>query len=247
VDIGLYYRVATPLDTEAVRAVAESVNDTPSPTVTPIGGWGRWVNGGAWMEIGGLHTDFLYRDLDFVAEIVDEVLTGQSTRENRSDFWQQAPYGFHPQIYCAEIRSCLPLYDPEGVLPSLKEKVAIYPEAGKRQSISGWLWGAGFTLVQVKKAAERGDAYLVAGYLTRACTEMIQALYALNEVWFMNDKYVYREIAEFRICPPDFMARVDAICGGPLTPADLNRRVDEARALLAALLALAGDLYTPRY
>lgn len=247
VDLGLYYRAAAPLDIDAVRAVAERVNDTPNPIVTPLGGWGRWVNGGAWLEIGGLHTDFLYRDLDFVTAIVGETLTGQARRENRADFWQQAPYGFHPQIYCAEIQTCLPLYDPEGVIPPLKATVATYPEAGKRQRISGWLWGAGFTLTGVKQAPERGDAYLTAGYLTRACTEMIQALYALNEVWFMNDKYVYQQIAEFRLVPPDFMARVDAICGGSTAPAVLRCRVDDAKALHAELLALAGDLYTPRY
>jgi hypothetical protein len=62
----------------------------------------------------------------------------------------------------------------------------------------------------------------------------------------MNDKYIYREVAEFQIAPPDFMARIDAITGGALTPTDLRRRVDEALALHAEMLALAGDLYTER-
>jgi hypothetical protein len=75
---------------------------------------------------------------------------------------------------------------------------------------------------------------------------MIHALYALNETWFMNDKYVYRDIAAFDLAPLDFMARIDAIAGGELTPADLQRRVDGAKALHAEMMVLAGDLYTER-
>jgi hypothetical protein len=113
--------------------------------------------------------------------------------------------------------------------------------------VSGWLWGAGFTLANVKHAPDRGEAYLVLGYLTRAATELIHALYALNETWFMNDKYVYRDVADFTIVPSDFMARIDALMGGDNSPADLRRRVDGARSLHQEMLALAGDLYTPRF
>jgi hypothetical protein len=243
VDLGLYYRAAGPLDIDAVRRAAERFNDTPDPIVTPLGGWGTWVNGGAWLTIGGRRVDFLYRDLDFVAETIDECLAGRS----RADYWQQPPYGFHGQIYCAEIRACRPLHDPTAAIAPLKAKVAAYPEALKRRQVSAWLWSAEFTLANVKHSPERGEAYLVAGYLTRAATELIQALYALNETFFMNDKYVYREVAEFRIAPADVMARIDAICGGEASPAGLRRRVDAATVLREELLALAGDLYTARF
>jgi hypothetical protein len=247
VDLGLLYRADRPLDVDAVKQVAARLNDTPDPVVTPLGGWGRWVNGGSWLTIQGFRTDFLYRDLDLLSEVIEACLTGGNGGGRiRPDFWQQAPYGFYPQIYCAEVKICHPLYDPERIIPPLKEQVAVYPEAAKRRAVSAWLWGAGFTLQGVKYAPERGEAYLTTGYLTRAATEMIQALYALNETWFMNDKYVYREVAEFQIAPPDFMARIDAITGGPLTPTDLRRRVEAALALHAEMLTLAGDLYTER-
>jgi hypothetical protein len=243
VDLGLYYRADEPLDISAVHAVAEEYNDTPGPVVTPLGGWGQWVNGGSWLTINGCRTDFLYRDLDLVAETIDACLTGDRVRP---DYWQQAPYGFYPEIYCAEIQFAIPLHDPQGVISPLKERVAIYPHAIKRSRVSSWLWGAGFTLQGVKHATERGEAYLVAGYLTRSATEMIHALYALNETWFMNDKYVYRDIAAFDLAPLDFVARIDALAGGELTPADLQRRVDGAKALHAEMMVLAGDLYTER-
>jgi len=242
VDLGLLYRADRPLDVAAVKRVAGRLNDTPDPVVTPLGGWGTWVNGGSWLTIQGFRTDFLYRDFDFVTEIIDEVLGGRG----RVDYWQQPPYGFYSEIYCAEIQACRPLHDLEGIIEPLKEKTRVYPEVLKRRQVSGWLWGARFTLTTVKHAPQDGLTYLVAGHLTRAATEMIHALYALNEVWFMNDKYVYPEIAEFQIKPPDFMARLDAICGGLRTPADMQRQVADALALHAELMALAGDLYSER-
>jgi hypothetical protein len=99
----------------------------------------------------------------------------------------------------------------------------------------------------VKHTPDRGEAYLVAGYLTRAATELIQVLYALNETFFMNDKCVYRDIADFKIVPDNFMARVDALMGGDNSPTDLRRRVELAIELREEILALVGDTYTPRY
>src|SRR6266545_3895965 len=45
VDLGLFYRAVRPLDVDGVKRVAEKLNDTPGPVVTPLGGWGTWVNG----------------------------------------------------------------------------------------------------------------------------------------------------------------------------------------------------------
>jgi len=133
------------------------------------------------------------------------------------------------------------------VIAPLKERVAVYPEVLKRRELSSWLWGAGFTLENAKQTPERGEAYLVAGYLTRAATELVHALYALNETFFMNDKYVYRDVAGFTVAPADFMDRIDRIASGESSPAGLRRRVEAARALREEMLALAGDLYTPRW
>jgi predicted nucleotidyltransferase len=63
IDIGLYYNENQLLDIEHIRTIASQLNDTPDPVVTDIGGWGTWVNGGAWLTIQGQRVDFLYRDI----------------------------------------------------------------------------------------------------------------------------------------------------------------------------------------
>ena len=53
IDLGLIYSEAVPFSIESVRELAGAVNDTPGPVVTDFYGWGPWVNGGAWLTIGG--------------------------------------------------------------------------------------------------------------------------------------------------------------------------------------------------
>src|SRR5256885_17168120 len=69
IDLGLLYSEAAPFSIHCVRELAEAVNDTAGPVVSDFYGWGPWVNGGAWLTIGGQRVDFIYRSLDiFVRE-----------------------------------------------------------------------------------------------------------------------------------------------------------------------------------
>ncbi|SCD41986.1 Nucleotidyltransferase domain-containing protein, partial [Streptomyces sp. SolWspMP-sol7th] len=61
-DLGLYYRGG--LDTAALRALAGEGVEVSEP-----GGWGPWVNGGAWLTVGEDRVDWIYRDLDRVEAV----------------------------------------------------------------------------------------------------------------------------------------------------------------------------------
>jgi hypothetical protein len=53
-DVAVYYDANFALDIEALRAVAVGLDDSgPAATVTPIGGWGPWINGGGWLTVWG--------------------------------------------------------------------------------------------------------------------------------------------------------------------------------------------------
>src|SRR5260370_40420924 len=109
IDVGLYYNESSPLDIHHVRKIASELNDLADLEVTELGGWGKWVNGGAWLTIKGQRVDFLYRNIDFVSTIIDECHIGQT----QFDYLQQPPYGFYSYIYCAETQQCKILYDPQ--------------------------------------------------------------------------------------------------------------------------------------
>src|SRR5712692_9125663 len=90
-DIGLYYHENQPLDIVRIRSIASILNAAPNPTVTDLGGWGTWVNGGAWLTVGGQRVDLLYRNIDFVsstlddcnAELIDSALIAHVANEAR--------------------------------------------------------------------------------------------------------------------------------------------------------------------
>ena len=71
IDIGIYYRAASPFSVEQVRSVAERFRTVGSvPIVTGMYEWGPWVNGGAWVQTPVGRVDFLYRNLDPVQVVI---------------------------------------------------------------------------------------------------------------------------------------------------------------------------------
>lgn len=53
IDLGILYSEVAPFSIQSVRELAEDINDTAGPVVTNFYEWGPWVNGGAWLTIGG--------------------------------------------------------------------------------------------------------------------------------------------------------------------------------------------------
>jgi len=209
IDIGLYYDENRPLDIGQIRSIAASLNDIPNPTVTDIGGWGTWVNGGAWLTIGGQRVDFLYRNIDFVSSTIDDCNAGNL----RSDYWQQPAYGFHSFMYCTETAICQPLSDPDQVIERLKAKVAHYSPHLKQAIIKNFLWSARFTLDNISKPALRGEVYLVTGGLARTIHCLVQVLYAMNETYYLSEKKLAADLNSFSVRPDNFLERISTLLG----------------------------------
>lgn len=73
VDIGIYYSDSEPLDIPTIKRIAVNFS-TPHqvPTVTELYEWGRWVNGGAWIQSRSCKIDLLYRSLEHVERVIEE-------------------------------------------------------------------------------------------------------------------------------------------------------------------------------
>jgi predicted nucleotidyltransferase len=241
-DIGLYYDESQLLDVAQIRTIAATLNDESDPVVTDLGGWGPWVNGGAWLTIQGQRVDFLYRNIDFVATTIDDCNRGII----RSDYWQQPAYGFHSYIYCAETAICRPLYDPDQVIDLLKVKVARYSPDLKRAVIKTFLWSARFTLNNTAKPAARGEVYMVTGCLARAIHCLVQVLYAANETYYLSEKRLATDLQSFNVQPGRFLERISAILGATGTgSAQLQASLAQVEALYSEVSALAERSPTP--
>src|SRR5262249_36055356 len=156
--------------------------------------WGSWVNGGAWLTIGGQRVDFIYRSLQHVERVIEEARVGRY----EVHYLQQPPFGFFSGTYLGEIEICVPLLDPEARLAGLKRRAKDYPEAMRQAVVQDYLFMAEFNLTAfAPKFANRGDTYGTAACLTRAVNELVLALFALNRVYPLNDKTALTEISEF--------------------------------------------------
>ena len=245
IDLGLFYSETAPFPIQSIRELAREINDTPSPVVTDFYGWGPWVNGGAWLTIGGQRVDFLYRSLEHVERVIADAEAGRY----EVHYLQQPPFGFFSGTYLGEVAICIPLFDPGRRLEILKRRVADYPEPLRRTVVRDYLFMAEFTLTSfAPKVAARSDIYGTAACLTRAINELVLALFALNRKYPLNDKTVLAEVSEFQLAPRQFGARVEETLRHLGSSAgELQAAVERVAQLLRETVELADGLYRAPY
>jgi hypothetical protein len=242
-DIGLYYFESSPFSINEVRCIAEAASASGAVTVTDYYGWGAWVNGGAWIHTPQGKVDFIYRNVEQVRRTIADAHQGIY----HHDYDQQPAHGFYSVIYLAETRICIPLFDPQGLIADLKRSVEIYPPRLKEKIIADSLWAAEFTFIQARGFAAQGDVYNTAACLTRASASLTQALFALNEKYFLRDKNVMNEIADFSIFPPGYVDQVNSILACPGgTSLELEKSVGELEVIWRSVVSLAGN-YRPQF
>lgn len=104
VDLGVYYR--GDLDVPAIGGLARTFDENAE--VGERGGWGPWVDGGAWLTVDGTRVDWIYRDLDRVERIRADCEQGRF----ECHFQVGHPHGFWTSAYVAELALGKILADP---------------------------------------------------------------------------------------------------------------------------------------
>jgi predicted nucleotidyltransferase len=241
VDLGIYYRNERRPSMEELQRLAQELDDRhPPDAVTDFGEWGPWINGGAWLFVEGRRVDWLYRDLDLAERTIGECRAGRP-----SIYYQPGhPHGFHTHIYMGEVHYCRLLHDPEGALESLKNMTTHYPQPLKRALIRRQLWEARFALDTCRKSAARGDAFYVSGGLFRCAACMVQALFALNERYIINEKGSVEAADRLPLHPATFKERINSVLARPGDrPEELEGSIDRLENLLEEVEKLcAGPL-----
>jgi hypothetical protein len=242
-DIGIYYREATPFPIAEIGAVAKRFSASGSPTVTDFYDWGPFVNGGAWIDNATCKIDFLYRNIDQLEQIVAAAQRGEFDH----NFDQQPPFGFRTVTTLGEIHIGKSLHDPEDVLGPLKAAVAVFPPKLKERVAQSSLWASQFSLLHARGFAKAGDVPDTVGCMTRIFHYLVHALFALNETYLLNDKTALKEIASFQTKPQNFGTRFSAVLAAPGESSEkLGVSLDLVDALIAETIALAGA-YKPRF
>src|ERR1700739_4490064 len=159
-DFGLYYSAATQLDTDRLREAMIKLVDKPGAAeVTPVGEWGPWIVGGAWLSIAGRKVDLLYRSSDAVAQVIHSCRAGRVAM----DYQPGHPHGFCSAIWMGEIALCRPIHDPTGMIAELKAATAPYPQPLRAALIGRFGWEVAFSVENAEIAVPRAEQTHIAG------------------------------------------------------------------------------------
>lgn len=227
-DLGLYYRGAP--DLAALTALASEFQGSPVEVAGP-GGWGPWVDGGAWLRVDGVQVDWILRDLDRVASVWADC------REGRFEVGIQPghPLGFWSPAYPGEVALCRVLADPHGALTELRRQTATYPEP-LRRALADAAWEADFSVASAAKSAGSDDRLHVSLCLSRAFGVLAQALHAHHRTWCLNEKGALAAAAALPDTPAGFAERVGEALRGldGAAVASAGRIVRDVRGMLSA-------------
>ena len=211
IDVGIYYDADT-LDLPALNAAAQTLDDAHRPgLIGPPGSWGNWVNCGGWLTAGGIHTDIILRDISRVEQAIRETDRGEISMHYQPGH----PHAYLNVMYRGELAVCKTLYAAEDAFVSLKEKAKAYPDALSHALIGFFLFEAGFSRDQAKKAWNSQDLYTLSGHLFRAVSALNQALFALNRTYCLNEKRAVARVDSMTLAPKKYKMRTEEIFSCP--------------------------------
>ncbi|MTV14571.1 MULTISPECIES: nucleotidyltransferase domain-containing protein [Bradyrhizobium] len=207
-DVGLYYRDDAVPDIDRLReAVTGLVDDPAVAHVTPVGEWGPWIVGGAWLTIGGRKVDLLYRSIDQVSAVIDACRNGEISMHYQPGH----PHGFCSAIWMGEVALCRALHDPDGLVAALKARTAPYPPALRDALVRRFQWEVLFSIENAELALPRGDGTHIAGCAYRALACIAQVLFALNGAYPINEKGALAQAANFPVTVRDLAGRATEV------------------------------------
>ena len=136
VDLGIY--VAGEVDEDALGDLATRLSEQPA-SWSGAGGWGTWVDGGAWLVVDGVRVDWIRRELARVDAQWERALRGEHALHAQAGH----PLGFLDVGYCAELALGRVLADPRGSLATRQAQMKMMPDALGR-ALAARLWEARF-------------------------------------------------------------------------------------------------------
>ncbi|MBA3350008.1 MAG: nucleotidyltransferase domain-containing protein [Actinobacteria bacterium] len=237
IDLGVYLDNRSPLDVAWLQRLAAELDDRGEEAVVGRPGeWGPWVNGGAWLVVGGRRVDWIYRDLELVERTIEAICAGHPA----THFQAGHPAGFSTEIYAAEVHLAEVLFDADGAIAKLKSRLVPYPPQLQRSLVAG-LWEARWLLEAAASAARRGDTHFVAGSAFRSTVCMVQALFGLNERYWLHEKGSLALADSLSKKPERFGGRVRAVLGDlGCEPSELAISLDRLAEILAEVEVLCG-------
>lgn len=206
-------------------------------------------------------TDPIYFDVDFGTSHGD----GFQIEGMRCDFnWmviekvREFLAGLESDFDCPEwlpggLGSVKGLHDPQNVIIQLQSEIPAYSVARSRHRVQLALQEIHFSLYSLgwlSKAAHRNDTFSFLKYQSALFEKLFFTFFALNRVWYSDEKRLTERIMRFEGIPENAGERIDAAILYTYDGQDLKRCLREIKALCADTAQIARqrfpDLDLPR-
>ena len=166
-DLGVYYRGTLDFSALAAHGI-----------VYPPGSWGRLMNGGAWLRLGGTRIDVLLRDLD----VVEHWTRRSELGEFEIDALPGYVAGVPTYLLGAELASNRLLHGTHSAAP--------YPEKLKTAGPPKWRFCRSFSLEYARAHARRGNVVGASAQAAKAVFEEAHAIMCERGRWMCNEKHL---------------------------------------------------------
>lgn len=150
--------------------------------------WGT----GDLMEINGMPCWLMYFACDQALAELEDLLSG-----NQLD---RVEDGYYPVGRLATWQNMQVIYDPQGYLHGIQEQLVVYPEALREKLVSYHLEKL-LDVEDLERAVLRKDILFYHFALDLALDHLLQALFALNRVYFPSRKRSLQYLKGFAIKP----------------------------------------------
>ena len=135
------------------------------------------------------------------------VFAGSITSILRGERTQREENYFYPTGRCASVLGMHAFYDPEGFLSGLQNQCSVYPDDLRNALLAAHLPKIDDP-EDFQRAIRRNDVLFYHATLDLALDHFLQALFALNRVYFPSRKRSLEYIRSFAIKPKDCDSRL---------------------------------------
>lgn len=155
------------------------------------------IEGGHWgvgdfVRINGVETWLLYFTMEETLRDVKSILNGDDP--DKLDNY------YYPIGRCAMLKTINVLYDKNGFLSSLKNKLSVYPDT-LAKTLTQYHLDALEDTEDLLRAVHRNDVLFYHFAMDLALDHFLQALFALNKTFFPSRKRTLKFIEDFELKP----------------------------------------------
>jgi len=152
-------------------------------------------------------------------------------------------WGYH---LLTDLANQMIIEDPAGIVAAWQARLTPYPKVLQRAIVKKHLDSLKYwrTDYHYANKVARGDEVFLAGIAARLVHDMMQVLFAINEIYYVGDGNNLHYIAAFPVQPNHFAERVSEVLYPPRTENALVAQYEAILTLIDDVAALANQIDT---